>query len=49
MRRLTNIFETLARCIISVLEYVSHSGSWKRWFKTLLSMGAVMMKGGYHA
>lgn len=40
--------ETLAHCIISVLEYVSNSGSWKRWFKMLLSMGAVVVKGGNH-
>lgn len=42
-------FETLAHYILSVLEYVTNSGSWKRWFKTLLAMGAVVWKGGSHA
>lgn len=40
--------ERLAAWMLSALEYMTNSGSWKRWFKMLLSMGAVVVKGCNH-
>lgn len=45
---LLTAFERLAAWMLSALEYMTNSGSWKRWFKTLLTMGAVVWKGEKH-
>lgn len=45
--RLLTAFERLADCLLTVLEYVSHSGSWKRWFRMLFSLSLAAMKGGH--
>lgn len=46
--RLLTAFERLADCLLTVLEYVSHSGSWKRWFRMLFSLSLAVMKGDSH-
>lgn len=48
MKSITTKLETLVHHIIGALEYVSKSSSWKRWFKTLLSIGSIVVKGGSH-
>lgn len=38
----------LATWLLDAVEYVSHSSSWKKFFRMFLSMGAVVLKGGSH-
>lgn len=47
--RMLTAVTLLASALLSALEYVSRSSSWKRWFRAIVAIGTITTKGGTHA